>query len=127
MRLALILSLALGACSPALDVVTSAPGCEGVDFDSPPPERLVSGEGDGEWSVLHMSVFQACDAVPTLEVSTESGDLVVTESWSDGDDSCETCYDPQITVIDPPRGKYSVRWYLDGAEVPFDTVSFRVR
>lgn len=127
MRIALVLSLALGACSPDLDVVTRAPGCEGVDFDSPPPERLVAEEGDGEWAVIHMSVFQACDAIPKLEVSTESGDLVVTETWMAGDESCQTCYDPQIAVIDPPRGKYSVRWYVEDDEIPFDTVSFRAR
>lgn len=124
----LLLLPLLCACSPDLDVVTSAPGCADVDYDNPLPERVVAEEGDGEWVVRHENVFQSCDATPVIEVGPENGDLAVYERWEPGtDESCQTCYDPQITINDPPRGKYDVRWYVEGDDTPFETVSFRVQ
>ena len=116
------------ANNKTLDLEASTEGCEDYDFDDPADPKFVIDQKGSDWVFSRTGVLQACDAQFDPEYDQVGKELSITEVWTGGDvDTCpETCFTPTVTLIDPPKGKWTVLWYIDGEGTPFDNADFEV-
>ena len=80
--------------------------------------------------VRRTTVFKSCDDVFDPELSVDGNVVSIRERWlgvgDTGDDGCSTCWVPTVTMTDPPSRKLEYRWYIEGSDIPFETVEFKV-
>jgi hypothetical protein len=126
--LALFAVLALGCGPQELRVSSTAEGCTDYDPASPPAEAIEVAVDANYVRVSHVPVYENCDGEFTPEVDTDGDVITVREYWTLPDDAgtCETCFEPTVTLKDPDAGKYELSWYVGDGEIPLDTVAFEV-
>lgn len=128
---ALVLFSGLLGCSSELGFTSEQPGCVDVDLNDPAPPELKISQQNLSVVIRRTNVFKSCDAVFDPELSVDGNVVTIREYWVGGgdtasEDGCDTCWSPTVTMSDPPSRKLEYRWYLEGADVPFDTVEFKV-
>lgn len=125
----LTLVFALLGCAPSdIGVGTTFPGCRDYDFDNPDPQTIEVVQEGADVHMVHTNVVASCSATFAPTYVIDGRTVEVTELWEDNDaeDACQTCFDPTVNLVDPPKGKYSVEWYVGETDVPFQTVDFKV-
>ena len=114
------------ACKPQpLTFVTSAEGCQSINFDERGDPTLESSVDDPVQVWLN-GVWLPDDSVLSAEV-TADGDLIsVVENWEEGESLTELCFAPTVTFEGAEAGRFEVFWYRGDADIAYDSVVLTV-
>ena len=120
--------LGLLACNKAVTIASEAPGCTDYDPNDPPASEIFVEQQGGDVYIRHEGAFAACNGVFKPDVVQEGQTIEIYEVWLRNDtiDECESCFVPTVIFKDAARGRYEVSWFVEGVDIPLDTVSFDV-
>ena len=126
MHRALLLALTLIGCGPsALEWTVSTDGCPDYDFDDPTEPALTAvSQGSDAVVVEFGCVLQPADAAFEPELTSDGGDIEITERWSAGDDA-DFPFIAQVR-LENLSGDVQIYWFRGDDEVAFDNVSLSV-
>ena len=112
-----MLTLLALACSNTVLVQTGTEACLDWDFDSSEPSYELTETSATEFTVKHTGHVGACGDRFSPEVDASGSEVVIKETWTDGDDAdCQTCLVATVTVIDAPD-KLVFYWFDDSSAV----------
>jgi len=120
--------LGLAACTKALTYTTDAPGCTDYDPADPPESTVAAEQIDGDLHITRDGSTAPCDGEFEPEVSQDGGTIEIYEHWLSeaGGETCATCFVPTVIFTDVARGSYTISWYIEGVDVPLDTLTVDV-
>jgi len=111
------LGLAFLAGCGSIDVQVEMFVCTDVTLDAE-PALFVEEDGD-DFLLFRKPVFAGDKDLFDPEITFEGRDVFVYEHWvADPESGPDFCISPAIRIVDPPKGKIAVEWYLDDAVIP---------